>query len=116
MTGVTEAQVLAALRHVADAERGGNVVDLGMISGLVVKGSNIGFVLEVDPKDGAAKEPLRQACEQAVAALSGVTSATVVKIGRASCRERVCQYVSLSVVAETLKKNPTQYCSHYTPQ
>ncbi|MFC3674384.1 iron-sulfur cluster carrier protein ApbC [Ferrovibrio xuzhouensis] len=78
MTGVTEAQVLDALRHVADAERGGNVVDLGMISGLVVKGSNIGFVLEVDPKDGAAKEPLRRACEQAVAALPGVTSATVV--------------------------------------
>jgi ATP-binding protein involved in chromosome partitioning len=78
MTGVTEAQVLDALRRVADAERGGNVVDLGMISGLVVKGSNVGFVLEVDPKDGAAKEPLRRACEQAVAALPGVTSATVV--------------------------------------
>src|SRR3546814_14885661 len=26
------------------------------------------------------------------------------KIGRASCRERVCQYVSISVVAGTLKK------------
>src|SRR3546814_11601412 len=27
------------------------------------------------------------------------------EIGRASCRERVCQYVSISVVAVTLKKN-----------
>src|SRR3546814_15850058 len=27
------------------------------------------------------------------------------KIGRASCRERVCQYVSISVVAVSLKKN-----------
>src|SRR3546814_13167359 len=27
------------------------------------------------------------------------------KIGRASCRDRVCQYVSLSVVAVSLKKN-----------
>src|SRR3546814_11914155 len=26
------------------------------------------------------------------------------KIGRASCRERVCQYVKISVVAESLKK------------
>src|SRR3546814_14375814 len=26
------------------------------------------------------------------------------KIGRASCRERVCQYVSISVVAVSLKK------------
>src|SRR3546814_20279114 len=28
-----------------------------------------------------------------------------VQIGRASCRERVCQYVSISVVAGSLKKN-----------
>src|SRR3546814_12930756 len=30
--------------------------------------------------------------------------AGVVKIGRASCRERVCQYGSISVVAVSLKK------------
>src|SRR3546814_3928949 len=30
------------------------------------------------------------------------------QIGRASCRERVCQYVSISVVAESLKKKKTQ--------
>src|SRR3546814_14967452 len=29
----------------------------------------------------------------------------IYQIGRASCRERVCQYVSISVVAESLKKN-----------
>src|SRR3546814_20626361 len=28
-----------------------------------------------------------------------------IQIGRASCRERVCQYVSISVVAVSLKKN-----------
>src|SRR3546814_17974071 len=30
------------------------------------------------------------------------------KIGRASCRERVCQYVSISVVAVSLKQKQTQ--------
>src|SRR3546814_14877973 len=30
------------------------------------------------------------------------------EIGRASCRERVCQYVSISVVAVLLKKKTTQ--------
>ena len=30
---------------------------------------------------------------------------TMQKIGRASCRERVCQYVLISVVAVSLKKN-----------
>lgn len=78
MTGVTEAQVLGALREIIDADRGRNVVELGMVSGLVIKGGNIGFVLEVDPRQGAAKEPLRKACEAAVAGLPGVTSATVV--------------------------------------
>src|SRR3546814_17416364 len=29
------------------------------------------------------------------------------QIGRASCRERVCQYVSISVVAASLKKKTT---------
>ena len=78
MTEVTEAQVLGALREIIDADRGRNVVELGMVSGLVIKGGNIGFVLEVDPRQGAAKEPLRKACETAVAGLPGVTSATVV--------------------------------------
>src|SRR3546814_16085304 len=38
------------------------------------------------------------------------------EIGRASCRERVCQYVSISGVAETLKKkagaNTTRFIGH----
>lgn len=78
MTGVTEAQIMGALRGVVDADHGKNVVELGMVAGLVIKGGNVGFVLEVDPRVGAAKEPLRKACEQAVAKLPGVTSATVV--------------------------------------
>lgn len=78
MTGVTEAQIIEALRGVVDADHGKNVVDLGIVSGLVIKGGNIGFVLEVPAKEGARKEPLRKAAEQAVARLPGVTSATVV--------------------------------------
>src|SRR3546814_20168319 len=31
------------------------------------------------------------------------------QIGRASCRERVCQYVSISVVAVAFKKKEIQY-------
>jgi ATP-binding protein involved in chromosome partitioning len=78
MTGVTEAQILSALRGVVDSDHGKNVVELGMVAGLVIKGGNVGFVLEVPAREGAAKEPLRRAAEQAVAALPGVTSATVV--------------------------------------
>src|SRR3546814_17353945 len=34
------------------------------------------------------------------------------EIGRASCRERVCQYVSISVVAVSLKKNIKKNKAH----
>src|SRR3546814_15210563 len=37
------------------------------------------------------------------------------KIGRASCRERVCQYVSISVVDVSLKKNTVMQNKGYTP-
>src|SRR3546814_16403359 len=38
------------------------------------------------------------------------------QIGRASCRERVCQYVSISVVAESLQhKEPTTITTYLLP-
>jgi len=78
MTDVTEQHVLAALAAVSDPDRGGNVVELGMISGVVVKQGNVGFAVEVDPRQGAAKEPVRKACEDAVHRIPGVTSVTAV--------------------------------------
>ncbi|MGQ3047835.1 MAG: iron-sulfur cluster carrier protein ApbC [Niveispirillum sp.] len=76
MAVVSEEQVLKALGTVKDPDRGADVVSLGMISGLTVKGGNVAFALEVDPSRGAALEPLRQAAEKAVDALPGVTSVT----------------------------------------
>ena len=78
MAQPTKDQVLDALTGVVDPARGRDVVALEMISGVVVKGGNVGFALEVEPSQAEAKEPLRQACERAVMALSGVTSVTAV--------------------------------------
>jgi ATP-binding protein involved in chromosome partitioning len=78
MTQINRDQVLEALAGVVDPARRRSVADLDMVSGIVVKGSNVGFALEVDPSEAEAKEPLRQACEQAVLALPGVTSVTAV--------------------------------------
>ncbi|MCW5730274.1 MAG: iron-sulfur cluster carrier protein ApbC [Alphaproteobacteria bacterium] len=78
MSAVSEAEVLEALKRVVDPDLGGNVVSLGLISGLVVKQGNVGFAIEVDPKEGPRKEPLRKACEKAVEALPGVLSVTAV--------------------------------------
>jgi ATP-binding protein involved in chromosome partitioning len=49
-----------------------------MVSGLIVKDGNVGFAIEVDPRQGAAMEPLRKAAEKAVHDLDGVTSVTAV--------------------------------------
>jgi ATP-binding protein involved in chromosome partitioning len=78
MATVTEDAVLAALRKVIDPVRKTDIVGLGMVSGLVIKGGNVGFMIEVDPARGKALEPLRQEAERAVQAVPGVTSATVV--------------------------------------
>ncbi len=78
MAQVTETQVLDALRTVIDSDRQADIVSLNMISGLVVKDSNVGFSIEVDPKRGPQLEPLRQAAEKAVQGIPGVTSVTAV--------------------------------------
>ena len=78
MTEPTREQVIEGLRQVRHPQRDQDVVSLGLVSGIVVKGGNVGFALEIEPQAAAALEPLRVACEQAVKALPGVTSCTAV--------------------------------------
>ena len=87
MARVSEDQVLDALKRVTDTDKGRDVVSLGMISGLVIKDGNVGFALEVDPADGERKDPLRKACEQAVEALPGALSVTVVLTAHREAKE-----------------------------
>ncbi|MBP2230585.1 ATP-binding protein involved in chromosome partitioning [Azospirillum agricola] len=78
MAQIGEAQVMAALKSVIDPDRGGDIVSLGMLSGLVVRDGHVAFSIEVDPKRGAQAEPVRHAAEKAVEALPGVLSVTAV--------------------------------------
>jgi len=72
------AQILQALSKVIDPGKGADVVSLDMVQGLVIKDGEVGFSLEVSPDEGAAKEPLRMACIDAVRALPGITRVAVV--------------------------------------
>ena len=87
MTQVTEATVLEALKGVRDPERGQDVVSLGLVQGMAIKGGHVHFTLEVEPERGPRLEPMRKAAEKAVEALAGVLSVTAVltadKPGRA---------------------------------
>jgi ATP-binding protein involved in chromosome partitioning len=78
MTNVTEDTVIAALRHIVDTESGKDVVSLGMIGGVQVRDGHVGFVVEVPPEEGAAMEPLRKACEDAVYKVPGVLSVSAI--------------------------------------
>ncbi len=78
MSAVDEASIFAALKAVVEPKKQQDIVALGMVSGLVVKDGNVGFAIEVDPREGAAMEPLRKAAEKAVYDLDGVTSVTAV--------------------------------------
>ena len=74
MTALSERDVLAALSQVTDPERAGDLVGLGMISGLTIKDGHVLFVIEVAPERGAKAEPLRREAERAVERLPGVLS------------------------------------------
>src|SRR5260370_11059457 len=75
---VTEKRILDALAAVRDPDKGGDIVSLGMVSGVVVRDGNVGFAIEVEPERGPRLEPLRKAAEAAVEALPGVLSVTAV--------------------------------------
>jgi ATP-binding protein involved in chromosome partitioning len=74
---VTRDDVIEALRRVA-LPAGGNVVDADLVRALSVEGGAVRFVLEVDPAQGRALEPVRVAAEAAVTALPGVASVAAV--------------------------------------
>lgn len=78
MAPVTEEQVLTALARVAHPLRSGSIVELSLVKGVVIKGSNVGVTLEVDPQEAARLETMRKICEEEVKALPGVTSCTTV--------------------------------------
>ena len=53
-------------------------MSLGMISGVVVRDSKVGFVITIDPDDKKSKAYLREACEREISRLEGVVSVTAV--------------------------------------
>jgi ATP-binding protein involved in chromosome partitioning len=78
MVEASEAAVLAALKTIADPDRGGNIVDLGMVSGLALRGGHVAFAIEVDRARAPKLEGVRAQAEKAVAALPGILSVSAV--------------------------------------
>ena len=78
MPTINKEQIIKALSEVIETTSGKNVVELGMVSGVVIKDGNVGFSLEIEPSKAEQMEPLRHTCENTVRTLPGVLSATAV--------------------------------------
>ncbi|MZR32071.1 iron-sulfur cluster carrier protein ApbC [Sneathiella litorea] len=78
MSSINEQTILNCLEQIIDEKSGKSVVTLGLVAGLMIKDGNVGFALEINPKDAGEMEILRKKCEDAVFALPGVKSASVV--------------------------------------
>ena len=78
MAEVTDSAIRKVLETVIDPASGAGVPASGLLGGIATRGGHVAITLNVDPARGAALEPLRQACEQAVRAMPGVLSATAV--------------------------------------
>jgi ATP-binding protein involved in chromosome partitioning len=78
MAEVNEGIVLKTLESVIDEAKGKDIVSLGMVSGIAVKGGHVAFSLEIDPQRAAELEPLRKRAEQLVHALPGVLTVSAV--------------------------------------
>ncbi|MCA8868765.1 MAG: Mrp/NBP35 family ATP-binding protein [Rhodobacteraceae bacterium] len=74
---VAKQQVLDALKSVKLPD-GGDPVSRDLIRALAIEGGNVRFLLEVAPDQVKAMDPVRAACEAAVAALPAVDKASVI--------------------------------------
>src|SRR3546814_14740272 len=77
---------------------------MAQIEGGLDEGQRV-LLVEDLTTDGGSKAKFVHALRQAGATVDH----TYVEIGRASCRDRVCQYVEISVVAVTLKNKESVY-------
>src|SRR6476660_538246 len=74
---VLKERVLDALKHVKGPNLSGDIVSLGLVSEVVIRGGKVYFAISVDPTRASELEVLREAAENVVKELPGVDSVTV---------------------------------------
>jgi ATP-binding protein involved in chromosome partitioning len=75
---VTAEQVLAQLRRVKGPDLDGNIVDLGLVSEVLIKGDRAYFSITVPAARAAELELLRQAAEKVVSEIPGLAGVSAV--------------------------------------
>lgn len=75
---VTREQVLEKLSKVRGPDRNRNIVELGLIEGLVIQDTRVAVSIKVPAQQAKDLEPLRLAAEKVIADLDGVDTATAI--------------------------------------
>ncbi|MBY0355966.1 MAG: Mrp/NBP35 family ATP-binding protein [Rickettsiales bacterium] len=70
--------VRSILSKVIDPLSGQDVISAGLISGIVIRDSRIGFQITIEPSKAALQTALQPACEAALLALDGIEHVTAV--------------------------------------
>lgn len=78
MSDVKREQLIEALKTIINPISGKNIVDSGMVQGLVIKNGDIGYALNIDPKDVDEMEKLRENADQLLHQIYGVKKVTSV--------------------------------------
>ena len=73
--------ILTRLQTVAAPNGHGSIVDAGMVSGITLRGSELGFILESASADATA---LESACRTALATLGGITQIRIITTAHAN--------------------------------
>ncbi|MGH6826859.1 iron-sulfur cluster carrier protein ApbC [Methyloceanibacter sp.] len=74
---ILKERVLDALKHVKGPNLSDDIVSLGLVSEVVIRGGKVYFAISVDPARASELEALRQAAEQAVKDVPGVEAVAV---------------------------------------
>ena len=74
---ILKERVLDALKHVKGPNLSDDIVSLGLVSEVVIRGGKVYFAISVDPARASELEALRQAAEKVVKELPGVDAVAV---------------------------------------
>lgn len=78
MSDVKREGLLEALKTIIHPKSGKNIVELGIVQGLVVKDGVVGFALNIDPDDVNDMEKVRRSCDDLLLQIYGVKKVTSV--------------------------------------
>lgn len=70
IVGIQEKDIIKTLDTILDPQRDQGLYESGLISGLQITDNDIVFMIQIDPSQGSAMEPIRQQAEAAISALS----------------------------------------------